>query len=182
MSEQRAQTSVANAFLESVRYRFEALKQTGERALMQTNETDLFWQWDSESNSIAIILHHLHGNMLSRWTDFLTSDGEKSTRNRDGEFEPQKNLGRSELLLRWEEGWACLLQAIGDLQPSDLVRQVVIRGQALGVIDAIERQLAHVAYHIGEIVLLARHRRGRAWQTLSIARGESGQYRPEKRD
>jgi hypothetical protein len=120
--------------------------------------------------------------MRSRWTDFLTTDGEKPWRDRDGEFTADPSCLRDELLNLWDEGWACCLDALRALTPDDLAREVTVRGQALGVLDAIERQHSHYAYHVGQIVLLARMRCGADWQTLSIARGQSMAYRPTKRD
>jgi len=173
---------VAALFFESMAYRFAALKDLGDKALAQLEDADLYWAPGEESNSIAVIIQHLHGNMLSRWTDFLTSDGNKPWRDRDGEFDPTKNFSRDELMRRWDEGWACLTNAIQALGPEDLTKEVTIRGQALGVIDAIERQLSHYAYHVGQLVFLARMRRGAQWQTLSISRGASQSYTPTKRD
>jgi hypothetical protein len=123
---------------------------------------------------------HLHGNMLSRWTDFLTTDGEKN-RDRDAEFEPAP-VSREEVLRQWEEGWQTVFAAIHGLSESDLGAEVKIRGQALNVVDAIHRQLSHYSYHVGQMVFLARMRVGRDWQSLSIPRGKSGEYRPAKRD
>ncbi|MBX7255908.1 MAG: DUF1572 family protein [Candidatus Hydrogenedentes bacterium] len=170
------------AYLESIVYRFEGAKELGDKALAQTSDDDLTWRPDEESNSIAVIVQHLHGNMLSRWTDFLTTDGEKPTRNRDGEFVEPESATRSAILAKWEQGWACMLSTLRALKPDDLLKDVTIRGQKLTVLDAIQRQLAHVPYHVGQIVYLARMRKGAEWQTLSIARGQSGQYVPQKRD
>ncbi|MFA6242336.1 MAG: DUF1572 family protein [Candidatus Hydrogenedentales bacterium] len=174
--------AVGAAFLESVLYRFEGVKELGDKAMTQLSAEDLAWHPDSESNSIAVIVQHLHGNMLSRWTDFLTTDGEKSSRDRDGEFVEPGNVSRTDLMDKWEHGWVCLLNAVRSLKPEDLLKDISIRGQKLSVLDAIQRQLAHVPYHVGQIVYLARMRKGAQWQTLSIARGQSGQYTPQKRD
>jgi hypothetical protein len=144
------------------------------------NETQLFLQADPEANSIAILVRHLHGNMLSRWTDFLHSDGEKATRKRDREFE-QPESGAEGIRKLWESGWKCTLDTIGTLQPGDVMKQVEIRGQPLSVMEAILRQLAHYSYHVGQMVTLAREQLGSAWQTLSIARGKSKDYAPRQR-
>lgn len=173
--------SIAELFLESTCFRFESLKKLGDGALAQVDGEDLTWAPDTESNSIAVTVKHLHGNMLSRWTDFLTTDGEKN-RDRDGEFEAEGTIDKTELLRRWEEGWRVLLDTLNSLRVEDLTKNVTIRGQELNVIDAIQRQLAHYAYHVGQIVLIAKHRAGARWQSLSIARGQSGEYRPMKRD
>lgn len=174
-------TSIAELFLESTRFRFESLKTLGDGALAQVNGEDLAWALDPESNSIAVTVKHLYGNMLSRWTDFLTTDGEKN-RDRDGEFEAEAAIDKAALLERWEEGWRVLLDTLSSLRAEDLTKDVTIRGQGLNVIDAIQRQLAHYAYHVGQIVLIAKHRAGARWQSLSIPKGQSTQYRPAKRD
>jgi hypothetical protein len=151
-------------------------KRLGDRALDQVAEADWHWRPDAESNSIAILVQHLHGNMLSRWTDFLTTDGEKATRDRDGEFEPQA-LSAKELRGRWEEGWRVCLGAVGALVDADLPRTVRIRGEPLSVLDAILRQVSHYGYHVGQIVQVARWRRGADWQSLSIPKGKSKEHR-----
>lgn len=170
-------------FLESVVFRFRATKQLAEKTFDQLRDPDLFWSPDPESNSIAIIAKHIHGNMMSRWTDFLTTDGEKPWRDRDGEFvvEPG-SMNRSELSGVWEEGWACLFAALAGLQPDDLTRNITIRGGELSVADAILRQLSHYGYHVGQIVFLAKQIQGADWQTLSVARGQSKAYKPKGRD
>jgi len=157
--------ALAHAYLESVLFRFRNAKELGEKALAQLDDSDFTWRPGPESNSIAVVIQHLHGNMMSRWTDFLTSDGEKPTRNRDAEFEEPLRISRCELLKMWENGWKCLLDAIAALRPGDLLGEVTIRGQALTALDAINRQLSHVPYHVGQIVYLARMRKGEAWQT-----------------
>lgn len=174
--------ALANAYLESVLFRFRNAKELGDKAMAQLDDADLTWRPGPESNSIAVIVQHLRGNMISRWTDFLTSDGEKPTRNRDAEFDEPPRTSRNELLDAWNAGWDCLLNAIAAMRPEDLLKEVTIRGQALTALDAINRQLSHVPYHVGQIVYLARMRKGKAWQTLSIARGASKDYTPRKRD
>ena len=174
--------SLGPAYLESIRFRFRGAKALGDKALAQLSADDLAWRPGPESNSIAVIIQHLQGNMMSRWTDFLTSDGEKPWRDRDGEFVEPTHVEGDALLRKWEEGWACLLRAIESLTPEDLLREITIRGETMNALDAINRQLAHVPYHVGQIVYLARMRKGGSWQTLSIARGESKRYTPSKRD
>jgi Protein of unknown function (DUF1572) len=161
--------------IESLLFELRRTKKLGDRAFDQIADADWLWRPDAESNSIAILVQHLHGNMLSRWTDFLTTDGEKPTRDRDGEFEPQA-LSAKELRERWEEGWRVCLGAVGALGDGDLARTVRIRGEPLSVLDAILRQVSHYAYHVGQIVQLARSRRGAAWTSLSIPKGQSRQH------
>lgn len=173
---------IAKTYLDSVLFRFRNAKSLGDKALAQLSDDDLCWSPGPESNSIAVIVQHLHGNMMSRWTDFLAADGEKPWRDRDGEFVEPFQPDRNELARKWEEGWACLFSAIESLRSDDLMRDIVIRGEKLNALDAINRQLAHVPYHVGQIVYIARMRKGGAWQTLSIARGASKAYTPSKRD
>src|SRR6516165_10914331 len=151
---------------------FRQYKRLGERAIAQVADEQLSASLDEESNSIAIIVKHLTGNMRSRWTDFLTTDGEKPTRNRDGEFvEPP---GTREALMReWEAGWACVFAAMEPLNDADLGRTVMIRGEAHSVMQAINRQVAHYSMHLGQIILLAKHYSGAQWQTLSVPRNKS---------
>jgi hypothetical protein len=174
--------TVADLLMDSLQHRFSAIKQLGEKALARASEADLQWTPDPETNSIATIVKHLHGNMLSRWTDFLTSDGEKPWRDRDGEFDATVPLTQREVTERWDAGWARFFETFNALTPDALVREVTERGQTLSVIDALNRQLSHYAYHIGQIVWIAKLRRGNSWNTLSIARGQSKMYRPTKRD
>jgi hypothetical protein len=166
--------------LESLRYRFREIKRLGDGTLAQVDESDIHWRINPEINSIAIIVQHLHGNMVSRWTDFLTTDGNKSWRDRDAEFEP-KQVTRAELLSIWEEGWERALHAIDALSEDDLSRNVAIRGQELDVIDACLRNIVHSGYHVGQMVHIAKERLGDRWQTLSIARGRSKEYRPQRK-
>jgi hypothetical protein len=152
------------------------LKKQAERAIGQIKDEDLFRSVDSESNSIAVIMKHLGGNMKSRWTDFLISDGEKPHRNRDSEFEVSASDTRDFILSTWEEGWAVTLSTISTLQPIDLDRIITIRGESHSVVEAINRQLTHYAGHVGQIVLLAKHFAGSNWKSLSIPRGQSKQF------
>ena len=144
------------------------LKANGEKAIAQTTDEQFFALVDPDANSIALIVKHLAGNMRSRWTDFLTSDGEKPDRNRDSEFEIEPGDTRETLLARWEQGWALMLDAISSLRPEDLGRTVAIRGEPHTVLQAINRQYSHYSAHLGQIVLLAKHFAGPRWQTLTI--------------
>jgi hypothetical protein len=154
---------------------FRQYKQLGDKAIAQVTDEQLFASLDEESNSIAIIVKHLTGNMRSRWTDFLTSDGEKPTRNRDSEFvDPPKT--REALVQGWEQGWVCVFSAVEPLTDADLSRTITIRGEAHSVMQAINRQVAHYAMHVGQIILLAKHYAGAQWQTLSVARNRSSEF------
>lgn len=172
--------NVAAEFLTGTLARMQAVKALGDGVLAQVNDEQLFHLTDTEANSIAIIVRHLHGNMLSRWTDFLTSDGDKPGRRRDQEFE-QPPKDRAAVQGLWDEGWTCTLHALTALQPGDVLREVRIRGEPLTVMDAIMRQLAHYSYHVGQMVTLAREQLGANWKTLSIARGQSKAYKPQLR-
>ena len=145
----------------------------GEAAIAQVDDAALFRRLDPESNSIALVVKHLAGNMRSRWTDFLASDGEKPWRGRDSEFEDEPGESRATVLRRWQEGWEACLDSIGALAPDDLGRTVTIRGEPHTVLEAIQRQLTHYAYHVGQIAFLAKHFAGPAWRSLSIPRGRS---------
>ena len=149
------------------------LKGQAEKAIAQIDDGQFFATLDPESNSVGIIMKHMAGNMRSRWTDFLTSDGEKPDRNRDGEFEVASDETRAGVLAAWEDGWARLLRAVSSLRPDDLARKVRIRGEEHTVVEAINRQVSHYAAHVGQIVLLAKHYAGPQWKTLSIPRGKS---------
>ncbi len=154
---------------------FRHYKKLAERAMEQVDDQELFAVLDEECNSIAVIVKHMTGNMRSRFRDFLTSDGEKLDRNRDSEFvEPPAT--REALLRAWEEAWALVFDALEPLTEADLRRTVAIRGEAHSVLQAINRQLAHYPYHVGQIVLLAKHFAGDHWQSLSIARNKSGEF------
>jgi hypothetical protein len=146
------------------------LRSQAEKAIAQIDDEQLFATLDPESNSIALIMKHIAGNMRSRWTDFLTSDGEKPDRDRDSEFEQDPGETRALLLERWERGWSILEQTIGSLTPGDLQRTVTVRGEAHTVVQAIGRQMTHYAAHVGQIVLLAKHYAGPNWKTLSMPR------------
>lgn len=163
----------------SVHKQFEYYKLLGENTFAQLSDEQLFHRHDPEANSIAIIVGHLHGNMLSRWTDFLDSDGEKEWRKRDQEFEPTIE-GRQQLMEKWEEGWTCLFKAIKSINEENFDQPVYIRNQGHTIVEAINRQLAHYAYHVGQIVLLGRQLKGNEWNSLSIPKGGSQTFNAEK--
>ncbi len=152
------------------------LKTLGERAMAQLADQEIFTTIDPESNSVAILVKHLAGNMRSRWTDVLTTDGEKPDRRRDDEFVIAPGTTRADVMGWWEDGWRVALGAIAALSPDDLTRTVHIRGEPHTVVEALHRQLAHCAGHVGQIVFLAKHLRAGAWQTLSIPRGQSAAF------
>lgn len=169
---------LGHAYLDAAMENFRNMKTTADRAMEQLNYEELHWAPDDESNSIARIVKHMSGNMVSRWTDFLTTDGEKPTRNRDEEFEGGY-LSLETMNMDWEAGWKQLFDAIGALkpdQPDDLLRTVYIRSEPHSAIQAIERQVYHLSYHVGQVVYLAKQIRGTDWQTLTIPRGKSKAY------
>ena len=166
-------------YLENVRKLFAYYRSLGEKAISQVTEEQLFFQPNGTSNSIAIIVQHMAGNMLSRFTNFLTEDGEKSWRNRDVEFEVV--IADKETLWRhWEEGWACFESALNVLQESDLEKIVYIRKEGHTVMDALNRQLAHYSYHIGQMIYVAKMLQDENWKSLSIPKNQSQQYNQEK--
>lgn len=167
--------SIANIFLESARKQFHRYKDLGEKAMAQVTDEQLFHAPEAESNSIAIIVKHLWGNMRSRWTDLFTTDGEKPWRMRDAEFENDWTT-REEVLQKWEEGWSYLFQALDQLQPEDLTRIILIRNEPQTVLDAINRQLAHYPYHVGQMVYAAKIYAAGSWSSLSIPRNQSDAY------
>jgi hypothetical protein len=154
---------------------FHYYKQLAERGMAQIDDEQLFAVLDGEMNSIAVIVKHMAGNMRSRWTDFLTSDGEKPDRNRDSEFE-EPPATREAVYALWEEGWQCLFSALAPLSDADLNRTITIRGEPHSVMQAINRQVAHYAYHCGQIVLLAKHFNAAEWKSLSVPRKQSGEF------
>ncbi|HTD99436.1 MAG TPA: DUF1572 domain-containing protein [Mucilaginibacter sp.] len=166
-------------YLDSAIKQFEYYKMLGEKAMEQLPDEKLFWQYNEESNSIGTIVKHLCGNMLSRWTDLMTSDGEKEWRHRDAEFENDIKR-KDELLKKWNEGWQCLLDTLRGLNADDLQKIIYIRNQGHTVLEAINRQLAHYPYHIGQIVYIAKMVSGNNWKSLSIPRGNSTIYNAEK--
>lgn len=167
-----------NTFLFSANSQFEQYQKLAEKTFDQLNEEEFFWKQNEESNSIAAIIRHMHGNMLSRWTDFLNTDGEKPWRNRDKEFDDE-TISRSSLMNLWKEGWACVFNALHALHAEDLEKKVRIRGQELTVIAAITRQLTHYAYHVGQIVYVGKYLRGAGWKALSIPKNQSQQFNDE---
>jgi hypothetical protein len=169
---------IAKNYLEDSIKMFRQYKKLAEKAIAQLPDPDrdLFFTPDKESNSIAITMKHMAGNMRSRWRDFLTSDGEKPDRNRDSEFEIATEENRETILRIWEEGWACVFNALDPLKPEDLSRTVLIRHEPHTVLQAINRQLAHYPYHIGQIVYLARHIAEKNWTSLSVPRGQSDAF------
>ena len=166
-------------FLPSARKQFAYYRLLGEQAMSQVTDEQLSWQPNAVSNSIAVIVQHLSGNMRSRWTDFLTTDGEKPWREREAEFDPD-SATRAAVLARWQAGWQCLFAALDGLTEADLSRTIYIRNQGHTVLEAINRQLAHYPYHVGQLVFIARLAVGDAWQSLSIPRGSSAAYNAEK--
>lgn len=154
---------------------FRNYKKMAERAIAQVSDEEFFAVIDAESNSIALILKHIAGNLHSRWTDFLTTDGEKSTRNRDTEFELIEDT-RESLMQFWETGWQVLFENVEPLTESDFATHVTIRGEPHTVVEAINRQLTHYSYHIGQIVFLAKHLKSAEWKTLSVPRNRSAQF------
>jgi hypothetical protein len=160
-------------YLDDTVHQLRKLKALADKALAQLQPGDFFVTLDPEANSVGVIMKHVAGNMRSRWTDFLTSDGEKPDRNRDTEFELGEADTREQILSAWEDGWTRTLQAVSALSPADLGKTVRVRGEGHSVIEAINRQLTHYAAHVGQIVLLAKHFAGPTWQSLSIPRGKS---------
>ncbi|MBD0331631.1 MAG: DUF1572 family protein [Chitinophagaceae bacterium] len=158
---------IEQEFLNSVTSRFLDYKKLGEKTFDQLQENDFHFQPNESSNSIAIIIQHMHGNMLSRWTNFLSEDGEKPWRKRDEEFEEQ-SLSKEQLLELWNQGWQLLFDVLKSLTASDLLKNVTIRNQSMTAIDAINRQFAHYSYHVGQIVYIGKWIRSEKWQTLSI--------------
>jgi hypothetical protein len=171
---------IASHYLDEARRQFRGHKRMGEAAMAQLRDEDFFVTIDPESNSVAILVKHLAGNMLSRFTDFLTSDGEKPDRFRDREFEINKETTRADIMKWWEDGWNCVLGAIEALKPEDVMRTVTIRGEPHTVLQAVNRQIAHYAQHTGQIVFLAKHLRSSEWKTLSIPRGKSEDFKMAK--
>src|SRR6266704_5513553 len=171
MNESMAQHYLADAIKTFCYY-----KKLAEGAFAQIEDEDLFKTLDEESNSIAVNMKHLAGNMLSRWTGFLNTDGEKPERNRDMEFIMLPETTKEDVLAYWEKGWQSVFDAVEPLKPEDLTRTVRIRGQDHTVVQAINRQLAHYAYHVGQIVYLAKHFKSSDWQSLSVPKNKSAEF------
>jgi len=168
--------SIGQHYLDDALRTFRDYKKLAERAFAQISDEDFFRTIDEESNSIAVNMKHLAGNMLSRWTDFLTTDGEKPNRDRDMEFVILPGTTKDDMLAYWEKGWKCVFDAVDPLQPEDLMRTVKIRSQDHTVVQAINRQLTHYAYHVGQIVYLAKHFKSSHWQSLSVPKNKSAEF------
>lgn len=166
-------------YLESITKQFEYYKMLGNKTFAQIPDDKLFWKFNDESNNNAIIVNHLSGNMLSRWTDFLATDGEKEWRNRDAEFKNDIKT-KEELIKKWNQGWECLFNTLNSLKEDDLSRTIYIRNQGHSVTEAINRQLAHYPYHVGQIVFIGKMICNDKWSSLSILKGNSNSYNAEK--
>jgi hypothetical protein len=167
--------TAGSEFLQASIRRMKYYKDLGDRTMMQLTDRDLHYCPNESSNSIAVIVQHLSGNMLSRWTNFLTEDGEKTWRQRDDEFEIH-DYSKAQVLEIWEKGWSCFIGALESLNETDITKTIYIRGESLTVTDAIIRQMAHYPYHIGQIVYIAKIIRDTGWQSLSIPKGQSAAY------
>jgi Protein of unknown function (DUF1572) len=168
--------SIGAVYLENALRTFRDYKKLAERAFAQIDDEHFFRTIDDESNSIAVNMKHMAGNMLSRWTDFLASDGEKPERNRDMEFVMLPETTKADMVAYWDQGWQSVFDAVEPLTPDDLLRTVTIRGQDHTVVQAINRQLTHYAYHVGQIVSLAKHFRASDWQTLTVPKNRSEEF------
>lgn len=167
---------VSREFLRDAAGRFRQWKETAEKAVAQLDDEQLHWKPDPESNSVAILLWHIAGNLRSRWRDFLVADGEKPDRNRDTEFEIGAEKSRAEIMAWWDAAWDIQQAELAKLGPDDLLRTVHTRSRPEGVIEAIHRQMCHLANHVGQIVYIAKHVQGEHWKTLSIERGKSREF------
>ena len=178
--------NAVEAYLTSAKKQFLYYKTLGEKAIEQLEPEQLFYALNEDTNSIAVIVKHLHGNMLSRWTDFLTTDGEKENRNRDAEFEESQPVedniaaAKLNLLNQWQEGWKCLFNALEELTPEHLSSIIYIRNEGHTVVEAINRQLAHYPYHVGQIVFYAKMLKKSDWTSLSIPKNKSNDYNSDK--
>ena len=159
-----------------------AYKKLAEKAIAQLKDEEFFVTLDEESNSVAIIMKHMAGNMFSRWTDFLTTDGEKPDRNRDMEFVIDAQTTKEDVIAYWERGWARVFETLEPLRPEDFEKTVTIRGEEHTIVEAINRQLMHYAYHVGQIVFLAKHFRSAQWQSLSVPRNRSAEFNAQVRN
>jgi hypothetical protein len=168
--------AIVQNYFEDAVSALKAYKKMADKAIAQLNDDELFVTLDEESNSVAVIMKHMAGNMFSRWTDFLTSDGEKPDRNRDMEFVIEANTTKQDVLDYWERGWACVFAAVEPLTLEDFEKTVMIRGEKHTIVQAINRQLMHYSYHIGQIVFLAKHFRSTEWSSLSIPRNKSAEF------
>ena len=161
-------------YIDDSLFQLRKLKAQADKAMEQIDDAEFFATLDPDANSIALIVKHVAGNMRSRWTDFLTSDGEKPDRHRDTEFERETGDTRASLIARWDAGWELLFNTLASLQPTDIGRTVTIRGEPHTVLQAINRQVSHYSAHVGQIVLLAKHYAGPKWHTLSIPKRKKG--------
>jgi hypothetical protein len=168
---------IATHYLDETRRQMRGYKRMGDGAIAQLRDEEFLVALDPEGNSVAVLVKHLAGNMRSRFTDFLTSDGEKPNRFRDQEFELGSSTTRADVMKWWEDGWASVFSAIDSLSPEDVMRTVSIRGEPHTVLQAINRQVAHYAYHVGQILFLAKHFRSSEWKSLSIPRGKSEEFK-----
>jgi Protein of unknown function (DUF1572) len=168
--------SIAAHYLDEIRRQLRGHKRMAEGALAQLKDDDFFVTLDPESNSVAILIKHVSGNMRSRFTDFLTTDGEKPDRHRDTEFEITSNTSREELMRWWEEGWTSVFAALDSLTPDDVMRTIYIRQEPHTVVQALNRALAHYAFHLGQVIFLAKHLRSTDWKTLTVPRGKSEEF------
>jgi hypothetical protein len=177
----RNENHMEKIFLESAVKRLRYYKELGDKTLALLSDSDFHFQPNEESNSIAVIIQHMSGNMLSRWTDFLTTDGEKEWRHRDSEFEVTATSGAA-LIKLWETGWDCCLGALSSLTENDLSKTIYIRSEPLTVVDAINRQLAHYPYHVGQIIYIARMIKNKDWVSLSIPKNKSESFNEQMKN
>src|ERR1044072_6723145 len=168
--------AIVQNYLDDSRSAMRAYKKLAEKAIAQLKDEEFFVTLGEEANSVAVVMKHMAGNMISRWTDFLTSDGEKPNRNRDMEFVIESHTTKDDVIAYWERGWKCVFDALEPLQAEDLGKVVLIRGEEHTVVMAMNRQLMHYAYHIGQIVFLAKHYRSAQWNSLSIPRNRSAEF------
>ena len=168
--------AIVQNYFEDALSALRAYKKLAEKAIAQLKDEEFFVTLDEESNSVAIIMKHMAGNMFSRWTDFLTTDGEKPDRNRDMEFVIDAQTTKDDVIAYWERGWARVFEALEPLRPEDFEKTVTIRGEEHTIVEAINRQLMHYAYHVGQIVFLAKHFRSEQWESLSIPRNRSAEF------
>jgi len=166
-------------YLNSARKQFEYYKMLGDRTFAQLNDQDFFWKYSEENNSIAMIIKHLWGNMMSRWTDFLFADGEKEWRHRETEFADDIQDVKA-LLLKWEEGWKCLFDALDSINENNFETPILIRNQEHTIVEAVNRQMSHYPYHLGQIVFIGKMLKGEAWKSLSIPKGKSAEFNQNK--
>ena len=168
--------AIVQNYLDDAISALKAYKKLAEKAIAQLKDEEFFVAIDEEANSVAVVMKHMAGNMFSRWTDFLTSDGEKPNRNRDMEFVIEPQTTKDEVLAYWERGWRCVFDALEPLRLEDFEKKVMIRGEEHTIVQAINRQLMHYSYHIGQIVYLAKHFRSTAWKSLTIPRNRSAEF------